>query len=75
MALIDRIENLREAPIQKRKMIRAVIVAIMMLAVVAIWIVSLKQSAETPTQQASTTENPFSLLWNSLKDVVKNQQK
>ncbi|MEK7576982.1 MAG: hypothetical protein AAB482_04805 [Patescibacteria group bacterium] len=71
MSLLSSIENLQKAPIRKRKIVLAVSVFVIMLAVIGLWILQLQYTLSTtrPERTSSITE-PIKLIWGSMKDSL-----
>ena len=71
---LDLLEEVREKPEPVRKLIGAVLVAVIMFAIVGIWATTLDLSISTQPASALPQDlnSPLATLWNFLKDSVKS---
>ena len=67
---LDILENIREKPEPVRKLIGAVLVAVIMFAIVGIWATTLDLSIGTQPASAASPDlnSPLATLWNFAKD-------
>ena len=70
MSLLDHIERLQKSSVAKRKMILAISVTFLMSIIVGLWI--WQQGYESPVKMEIPTAGPLKIIWESLKENVKN---
>ncbi len=70
MALIDRIEKLRAAPVQKRRVILIISVATIMVCIVGIWMLSLQSSLDL-SDSSKESATPLKLIRENVKNALK----